>query len=67
MYEVEPEFNDYQYLGKRIIKEIEFVYLYYIKYFKKRKGVKPFRTVLNEYIGNHEENYDILKEYLHWL
>jgi hypothetical protein len=66
MYELEREFSDYQYLGKRIIKEIEFSYLYCNKY-RCRKCVKKLINVLREYIGNHKENYDILKEYLHWL
>jgi hypothetical protein len=66
IYEVEPEFDNYQYLGKTIIKELEFSYLYYNK--KGRgKNVKGFQYVLQEFIDNRKENYDILKEYLHWL
>jgi hypothetical protein len=54
MYEVELEFNDYQYLGKRIIKEIEFAFLYCTKY-RSKKSVKKLINVLQEYIGNHKK------------
>jgi hypothetical protein len=66
IYEVEPEFDEYQYLGKTIIKEIEFSFLYCNRRGKGKK-VKGFQYVLQEYIDNREENYKILKEYLQWL
>jgi hypothetical protein len=66
MYEVEPEFDAYQYLGKNIIKEIEFAYLYCQRK-GKGKNVKGLQYVLRDYIGNHEENYNILKEYVHLI
>jgi hypothetical protein len=66
MYDVEPEFDGYQYLGKAIIKEIEFMWLYYLKR-KKPKSDKGIQYAMLDYIDNREENYNIYKEYLHWL
>jgi predicted CopG family antitoxin len=66
MYEVEPEFDEYKYLGKSIIKELEFMWLYCQRR-KKPKNAKGFQYVILEYIDNRKQNYDILKEYLHWL
>jgi predicted CopG family antitoxin len=59
------EFDKYKYLGKAIIKELEFAYLYYLKK-GKAKSVKNFKDVLQEYIDNREENLNILQEYLNW-
>jgi hypothetical protein len=66
MYEVELDFDEYQYLGKNIIKEIEFMFLYCTNK-RKGKNVKKLVYVLQEYIDNRKQNYDILKEYLQWL
>jgi hypothetical protein len=66
MYNVEPEFDEYHYLGKTIIKEIELMFLYFFKY-RNNKNTKKLQYVLHDYIGNYEENYNILKEYVHWI
>jgi hypothetical protein len=66
MYDVEPEFDRYKYFGKAIIIELEFSLLYCLRR-GKPKNDKGFQYVLQEYIDNREENYNILKEYLDWL
>jgi hypothetical protein len=63
--ELEPEFDNYQYLTMSIVQEIEFAFLYCRR--NKGRNVKTFGTFIKEFIGNYKPNYDIIEEYALWL